>query len=75
MDNVWFVEGDQTFSRRFLCKEIVFCGWRSAIGVAVNFDRGVVYVLRWYILVMCCSMVEYNLKFTTSQYVQSGGSE
>jgi len=25
--------------------------------VAVNCDRGVVYVLMWYIVVMCCSMV------------------
>jgi len=71
----WFVEGDQTSFTGFLCKEIVFCGWKSHLGVAVNWDRGVVYVLMWYILVTCCSMVEYNLKITMSWYMQSGGSE
>jgi len=56
--------------RRFLCKEIVFCGWRSALGVAVNSDRGVVYVLMLYIHVTCCSMVEYKLlRHNTSRVV------
>jgi hypothetical protein len=41
-------------------------GGEAALGVAVFCDRGVVYVLMWYILVKCCNMAEYNLKFTSS---------